>query len=191
MKNSKKCTTLLVLLGSALILQASPVSAASNINNKLAISTDNNIVEAQVKDVFATTTTSSVKVASISSTITLTDLQNKIDTVAAKVKQDKNSGVTFATEKLSDLYLDASKVDGTITSFQLNIEAAKQLIQANSVDQDAIQAAYNAIDTSYNSLRTLKTYNSFSGTDGEVWKDTNGGNNSSTWWPSSVVGKGR
>lgn len=174
MRNSKKCTTLLVLLGSALILQASPANATSNIDNKLAISTDNNIIEAQVKDVLATTTTSSVKVKSTSSTITLTDLKNKIDTIAAKVNQDKNSGVTFATEKLSDLYLDAAKVDGTITSFELNIEAAKQLIQANSLDQEAIQAAYNAIDTSYNSLRTLKTYNSFSGTDGEVWKDTNG-----------------
>lgn len=177
MKNSKKYTTLLAILSSALILQASPASAVSNIDNKenkLTISTGNSIIEAQLNNALAVTTTSAVKVTSVSSTMTLNDLQNKINAAVAKVEQDKKSGVNFATEKLSDLYLDASKVEGTISKFELNIEAAKQLIQANSSDQEAINAAYNAIDTSYNSLRTLKSYNSFSGTDGEVWKDTNG-----------------
>jgi hypothetical protein len=177
MKNSQKYTTLLAILSSALILQASPASAVSNIDskeNKLTISTGNSIIEAQLNDVLAVTTTSAVKMANVSSTMTLNDLQNKINAAVVKVEQDKKSGVNFATEKLSDLYLDASKIEGTISKFELNIEAAKQLIQANSSDQEAINAAYNAIDTSYNSLRTLKSYNSFSGTDGEVWKDTNG-----------------
>ncbi|OOM73532.1 glycosyl hydrolases family 43 [Clostridium puniceum] len=177
MKNSKKCTTLLVLLGSALILQASPARAASNIENteeKLSISTEDFIIEPQFKDILETTTTSAVTTTSLSATVTLNDLQNKINALVAKVEQDKKSGITFATEKLSELYLDASKVEGTLSKFELNIEAAKKLIQANSSDQEAITAAYNTIDTSYNSIRTLKTYSSFSGTDGEVWKDTNG-----------------
>jgi|GEM_PF-1270509 len=177
MKNSRKCTTLLVLLGSALILQPSPASAASNIDNKeekLAISTTNYIMEAQLNDVLVTTTTSAVTKINVSSAITLNDLQNKINDVAAKVEQDKNLGVTFATDKLSELYLDAAKVDGTLPYFQSIIDTAKQLIQTSSVDENAIKTAYNAIDTAYNTLRTIKTYDSFSGTDGGVWKDTNG-----------------
>jgi hypothetical protein len=186
MKKFQKSTAVLALLSSTLILQSVPAIAETNLNNqekKLVVTADNDIAKNKADSISVsnsnyitneTTTGAAVRLTAIASTITLNDLKNKIDTLVTKVEEDKKSGVIFADKKLEDIYLDLSQVDDTLSNFDLKIQAGKQLIAANSTDGEAIKAAYNAIDTAYNSLRTLKKYSSFSGTDGEVWKDTNG-----------------
>lgn len=175
MKISQKCTA--VLLSSALILQPSMAMATSNSdteeNTLETISKDEVNITEQSNDTL-TTTPSAVKVVTTSSSVKINMLQNKIDEALAKVEQEQENGVVFATEKLSDLYLEASEVDDTLSNFQLTIDAARQLIEAGSTNEEAIQIAYDAIDVAYARLRRIEKYDSFSGTDGEVWKDTNG-----------------
>lgn len=175
MKISQKCTA--VLLSSALILQPSMAMATSNSdteeNTLETISKDEVNITEQSNDTL-TTTPSAVKVVTTSSSVKINMLQNKIDEALAKVEQEQENGVVFATEKLSDLYLEASEVDDTLSNFQLTIDAARQLIETGSTNEEAIQIAYDAIDVSYDRLRRIEKYDSFSGTEGEVWKDTNG-----------------
>lgn len=177
-----------ILLSLSLILQSSAV-VADSVNNKREIISNLNsnqiIFESTKYSTIESTTSSSAsydETINLSSEVTtsaavdynIDTLQKKINDVVAKVETDQKSGIVYAQENLSDLYLDSAQTSNSLNNFQLIIDAAKQLIAEGSTNTDAIKTAYDAIDTAYNSLRKIETYSSFSGVQGTVWKDTNG-----------------
>jgi len=186
MRIQKKCTA--VLLSSTLIFQSSVSLADSNNDTddfELETSAGQVSGGAQNNDVL-TTTPSAVEMVdsslveeevTTSSAVTIDMLESKITDALEKEKADEEAGIVFATEELNSLYLLNSDENTPLSYFKATIDAAKQLVEANSKNEEAIKSAYDAIDTAYNKIKILgtrETYNSFSGTDGTVWKDTNG-----------------
>lgn len=102
-------------------------------------------------------------------------LQQKINDVLAKIEEDKKNGTVFAEKELDkELYLLSEESHDSLAYLNEVIESAKKLIEENSTDKEAIEKASDLIDEVYDDLRTIETYDSFSGIDGLPWKDTNG-----------------
>jgi hypothetical protein len=90
-KSSQKCTAILAVVGSTLILHSSPAMAVSNINNEgesIQTSIDKLTIEEQLPTTTSSAVTLNLTASALQTTsgaVTLVDLQNKIDSAVAKV----------------------------------------------------------------------------------------------------------
>lgn len=103
-----------------------------------------------------------------------TALEAKITLVQQQIKEAQDAGIVYATERLSELYLDAANKEDTITDLNAALLEGTNLVESGTASEKEIEEMIHKIDTIYSNLRTIEQYHSFSGTNGALWKDTNG-----------------
>lgn len=102
---------------------------------------------------------------------TLTD---KIAEVQGKVEADQAAGVVYAEEPLGALYVGEENKEDNLQALDAAIAEANELAAQDNPNPVDVKNTCERLDTIYSSLRSIETYTTFSGTDGTVWKDTNG-----------------
>jgi beta-xylosidase len=112
-----------------------------------------------------------VKVVPASDTTTL---QTKVNYIQTALSNDLSAGIQYATESLSELYLDAAGKKDNITDLYAAITEAQGMVDSGVATEVEIQAKCDELDSIYENLRIVESYSSFSGTLGASWKDTNG-----------------
>ncbi len=102
---------------------------------------------------------------------TLTD---KIAEIEGKVEADQAAGVVYAEEPLGELYVGEENKEDNLQALNAVLASAKELAAQDNPSPADVKETCEHLDTVYSDLRSIETYDSFSGVNGDVWKDTNG-----------------
>ena len=103
-----------------------------------------------------------------------TTLTDKIAEIEEKVTADQAAGVVYAEEPLGELYVGEENKEDNLTALNAALASAKELAEQDQLSPSKVKETCEHLDTVYSDLRSLETYDSFSGVNGDVWKDTNG-----------------
>lgn len=140
--------------------------------NKVFINSSDDTLKGEVLRNYEITTDAAVSIDELSTE--LLNLENKINEISTKVDQEKKNGINYAEERLSDLYLDQVCDNDNIKDLNRIIDEGRELISSKETNNERITDKITEIENCYLNLRKIETYSSFSGVNGEVWKDTNG-----------------
>lgn len=98
----------------------------------------------------------------------------KIAEIQGKLDQDKADGVVYAEEPLGELYVGEEDKEDNLQAMNAALTEAQALAEQENPGTRAVKEMCERLDSIYKNLRSIEVYDSFSGTDGAVWKDTNG-----------------
>ena len=101
-------------------------------------------------------------------------LNIKMESIENAINELKSKGVTFATETLDEKYIDQYGKADTINELNDILEIGNEMLSSKNGSAAEIEEISNKLEDIYTNLRTIPLYNSFTGTNGDLLKDTNG-----------------
>lgn len=101
-------------------------------------------------------------------------VKEKIEEIQNKLALDEINGIVYAEKPLGELYVGEEDKEDNLQAMNAALAEAQALAEQENPGTRAVKEMCERLDAIYKNLRSIEVYDSFSGTDGAVWKDTNG-----------------